>query len=267
MDHGIEDAETREKLGKPETGTIFLRASHKGNNVCIEVGEDGGGIDPEKLGESAIKKGIVTKEKVSCMTEKEKLDLMFAPGFSTAQQVTRLSGRGVGMDVVKNMISSVNGTIDISTEKDVGTTFMLKIPLTLAIIQALLVTIGEEIYAFPLEAVTEIIKVSESEIYSIDGNETVKLRNHALSLMELEKTIEIGGNKKTDDTSKKVVIITDGESTLGVVVDSLVGKDEIVIKALTEHFAGLKGITGASILADGRVALILDPVVIIREAT
>jgi two-component system, chemotaxis family, sensor kinase CheA len=265
-DHGIEDTASRIAAGKPEVGTVLLRASHKGNSFCIDVGDDGKGLDAEKIAASAINKGIVTPEQVEKMSEKEKLHLVFAPGFSTAEKVTGISGRGVGMDVVKNMITSVNGVVDIETQVGKGTTFVLKIPLTLAIIQALLVVIGEETFAFPLETVVEIIKVSGDEIYSIDGTDTVKLRDHALSVVELKKIIHVQGSERLEQESKKVVVISDGEHQIGVVVDSLIGEDEIVIKSLTEHFAGVIGITGASILGDGRIALILDPYSIIREA-
>lgn len=266
VDHGMDDTETRLRLGKPETGTVTLRALHRGNNICIEIGDDGRGIDPEKLVQSAIKKELITQEQGDRMNEKEKLNLMFLPGFSTAAKVTGISGRGVGMDVVRNMISSVNGVVDIETELEKGTTFIMKIPLTLAIIQALLIVISDVTYALPLESVTEIIKISPDEIYSIDGNATVKLRDHALSLVELEKVIQLSGNERPKEGSKKVVVITDGENQVGIVVDSLIGEDEIVIKSLTEHFAHVKGISGASILGDGSVALILDPLAIIAEA-
>ncbi len=266
VDHGLEDKETRQKANKPPAGTIYLRAFHKGNNMCIEIGDDGKGIDPELLVASALKKGLVSPEQVSGMTEKDKFDLMFLPGLSTAQKVTGLSGRGVGMDVVKSMINSVNGVVDIETTIGKGTTFVLKIPLTLAIIQALLVYIGEETYAIPVDAVKEIVSVNPSEVYSIDGNQTVKIREHALSLVELEKIILIRGAERKSDEHKTMVIIRDGETQLGIVVDSLIGEDEIVIKSLTDHFAKVKGITGASILGDGRIALILDPVAIIKES-
>jgi two-component system chemotaxis sensor kinase CheA len=266
VDHGLESPETRRRLGKPETGTIFLRASHKGNNICIDVGDDGIGLDPEKLTVSAVAKGIITQESAERMTERDKLNLIFFPGFSTAAKVTGLSGRGVGMDAVSSMISSVNGVIDIDTEIGWGTTFVLKIPLTLAIIQALLVVIGEESYAFPLEAVTEIIKVSQSDIYSIDGTDTVKLRDRALSLVSLESVIGLKGKTRDAKDIKKVVVISDGDQHLGIIVDSLIGEENIVIKSLPEHFSGVKGISGASILGDGQIALILDFLSIIKES-
>jgi two-component system chemotaxis sensor kinase CheA len=265
VDHGIESAEVRRKAGKPEVGTAFLRASHKGNSICIEVGDDGKGLDAEKICQSAVKKGVITQDQADRMDTKSKLDLVFAPGFSTAEKVTDVSGRGVGMDVVKNMITSVNGSVDIQTEVGKGTTFIMKIPLTLAIIQALLVVVGKETFAFPLDTVVEIIKIAADDIYSIDGNETVKVRSHALSIVELEHVIHIPSTERDRSVARKIVVVTDGEQQVGIVVDSLIGEDEIVIKSLTDHFAKVRGITGASILGDGRIALILDPITIISS--
>ncbi|MCB1195243.1 chemotaxis protein CheA [bacterium] len=266
IDHGVESPQARAEAGKPETGTVLLRASHKGNNICIEIGDDDKGLDPEKLAEVAVKKGLLTEEQTDALSEKEKMNLIFLPGFSSAQTVTGISGRGVGMDVVKNMITSVNGVVDINSTIGKGTVFTLKIPLTLAIIQVLLVSIGEEIYAVPLEAVLEIIKISDSDIYAVDGNPTIKLRNQVLGLVNIENVIHIKGKNDDSIKAKKVVVLTDGETQLGITVDSLIGEEEIVIKPLTEHFSRVKGITGASILGDGQVALILDPISIIKES-
>lgn len=266
VDHGLEDAEERARTAKNPVGTILLKASHRGNSICIEISDDGRGMDPEKIAAIAVKKGVINQEQSMRMSDKEKLNLIFLPGFSTAQKVTGLSGRGVGMDVVRSMIASFNGVVDINTKIGMGSTFVLKIPLTLAIIQALLVVVGDEVYALPLDAVIEIIKVPKKDIYYVDGNATVKLRNHALSLIELSKVINVKPNKELDEDYKRLVIITDGENRLGVQVDSLVGKDEIVIKSFTKHFSRVKGVIGASILADGNVALILDPATIIKES-
>ncbi|MBU1862724.1 MAG: chemotaxis protein CheA [Candidatus Omnitrophica bacterium] len=266
VDHGIDDKDTRKMLGKPEVGTIRLKASHVGNHIWIEVHDDGKGIDVEKITQVAVQKELVAKEKIDPMSEREKLALIFLPGFSTAVEVTDLSGRGVGMDIVKNMITSVNGVVDIETEKNKATAIILKIPLTLAIIQALLVIVGDETYAFPLEGVLEIVSASPEDIYFLDGNATIKLRDHALSLIELEKVMKVRGGERDASISKKVVVVTDGEHKLGVVVDSLIGEEEIVIKALSDHFAGVKGIMGASILGDGTIALILDPLSLIQTA-
>ncbi len=265
-DHGIESAEVRKEQGKPAIGTITLKASHRGNNICIEIGDDGKGLDPDKILKKAVGLNLLTEEDGQKMSPEEVFNLIFLPGFSTAEKVTGISGRGVGMDVVKTMINSVNGSVDIQSVLGKGTNFTLKIPLTLAIIQALNVVIGDEIFAFPLDAVTEIIKIDADDIYSIDGNDTVKLRGHALSIVELENIIKVKGNQRDKTKSRIIVVITDGNEQLGVTIDSLVGKDEIVIKSLSEHFANVKGISGASILGDGRIALILDPIAIIKES-
>ncbi|MCM8813033.1 MAG: Hpt domain-containing protein [Candidatus Omnitrophica bacterium] len=268
IDHGIEDVAARRAQGKPEEGTLLLKAAHKGNTIWISLTDDGRGLDKEKIVSVAIKKGLITAEQAERMSDLEKYELIFLPGFSTADKVTNLSGRGVGMDVVKTMINSVNGAVDIETEKGKGTTIVLKIPLTLAIIQALLVRIGTETYAFPLDAVTEIIRAAQEEIHSVDGNPAVKLRSHVLSLVDLRVVMKIRGDRTADGAGEKVkiVVITDGNNTLGVMVDSLIGEEEIVIKSLSEHFSQVNGISGASILGDGTVALILDPIAIIKES-
>jgi two-component system chemotaxis sensor kinase CheA len=266
IDHGIEDVAARQKLGKPAKGTILLKAFHEGNNVCIEVRDDGKGLNPEMLADSALKKRLITAEHAKRLTDREKLDLMFLPGFSTAAQVTSLSGRGVGMDVVRSMIVAMNGVIDIESDIGQGTTFILKIPLTLAIIQALLIVVDGEIYALPLDAVTEIMKVKSDTIHSIDGNDTVQLRDQVLSLIELRDVIHIRGSRPPQEKIKRVVVISDGKSQVGVVVDKLIGESEIVIKALSHHFFNVKGISGVTILGDGQIALILDPKLIIMES-
>lgn len=267
VDHGIEKTnEERVAAGKKEVGTVFLKAAHRGNTICIEVGDDGKGMDPDQIAAKAIDKGLITPEEVEPMRDKDKYHLVFLPGFSTAAEVTGLSGRGVGMDVVKNMIASVNGSIDIETEIGKGTRFVLKIPLTLAIIQALLVVIAEETYAIPLESVIEIVKIGRDDIYSVDGVNTIKLREHALSLVELEHVMGIKGIDRQEHDMRRVVVVSDGDSSVGIVVDSLIGEEDIVIKSLTEHFSDVKGIAGASILGDGTIALITDPTAIILAA-
>ena len=265
VDHGIENKETRKRLGKPEAGSIILRASHLGNSICIEITDDGQGINLDRVVKTALQKGLINKSKLESMTESEKMGLIFLPGFSTSEQVTGLSGRGVGMDSVKTMISSLNGMIDINSEPGRGTTFLIKIPLTLAIIQVLLVRIGGHTYAFPVETVIEIIKINSSEIYFIDGNPIVKLREHALSLVNLESIIYIPGADRSGQDCYNVVIVSDGINRVGVIVDELLTKEEIVIKSLPGYFANVQGISGASILADGCVSLILDVHTIIRS--
>ena len=266
VDHGIEDFSTRERIGKPAKGTILLKALHDGNNICIEVQDDGKGLDPNVLAQSALKKKLITQEQLNRLNDREKLDLMFLPGFSTAVQVTGLSGRGVGMDVVHNIVASLNGSIDIESEIGKGARFVLKIPLTLAIIQALLIVVDGEIYALPLESVTEIIKVTEEMIYSIDGNATVKLRDQVLSLIELKDIIHTRGTKREDRKGRLIVVISDGNSQVGIIVERLIGETEIVIKSLSHHFYHVKGVSGVTILGDGQISLILDPKLIIMES-
>jgi two-component system chemotaxis sensor kinase CheA len=266
IDHGIEDPETRKKLGKPVEGTIMLSAFHQRNNICIEVSDDGKGLNPDYIAQHAKEKKLITQQQADQLTDKEKLDLIFIPGFSTAKQVTDLSGRGVGMDVVRNMIKTLKGTIEIDSKVSEGTTFALKIPLTLAIIQALLVYVGEEIYAMPLDAVVEVIKITNEMVYYVDGNATIKLRGHALSLIKLEDIIHISGNNSVDIEKKNIVVITNGEEQVGVPVDQLAGESEIVIKSLPYHFSHVKGISGATILGDGQISLILDPKQVMTDA-
>lgn len=266
VDHGIESKEERVQAGKPEKGTIILKAFHEGNRICIEISDDGKGLDKDAIAQKAVDRGLVSPEAVADLTDSEKFEFIFMPGFSTAKAVTELSGRGVGLDVVRKMIENINGTVEIKSDKGQGTTFILKIPLTLAIIPALLVIIGGRPYALPLESVVEIIKVKNSEFYSIDGNDTVKLRDHALSIIKLEEVIGMSRNEKKETGSQKVVVITDGVEQIGVSVDELVGEEEIVIKSLSEHFANVIGIAGASVLGDGRIALILDPLSVMKEA-
>jgi two-component system chemotaxis sensor kinase CheA len=267
MDHGIESVATRKSNNKPPAGTVFLRAMHKGNNICIEVGDDGKGLDANAIAASALKKGIYTLEELDKMSEKDKYNIIFLPGFSTAAKVTDISGRGVGMDVVKNMIMSLNGQIDIETQLGNGTIFTMKIPLTLAIIQALLVEVKGSAYAFPLESVVEIIRVPSDEIFSIDGNDTVRVRGDALSLVGLHELLSRAEAENAPaNGSRLVVVVTDGDQRLGLVIDALIGEEEIVIKSLTDHFKKVKCISGASVLGDGSIALILDPFSVIAEA-
>jgi len=258
LDHGIEDADTRKKLGKNAEGQLLLKASHRGNHIWIEVADDGKGLSRDKIAATALKKALVTQDQLNKMSPKDVLNIIFLPGFSTAEKVTGVSGRGVGMDVVRAMINSVGGSIDIETEEGKGSTFVLKIPLTLAIIKALLVVTRAETFAFPIDSVSEIVKISTEEIYSVNGTDTIKLRDHALSLIPLEGVLKIKDSKPKDMPFKKVVVVTDGENKLGIEVEELIGEEEIVIKSLSDHFSKVRGITGASILGDGNIALILD---------
>jgi two-component system chemotaxis sensor kinase CheA len=256
-DHGIEDGETRLLKGKMETGTIELKAYHEGNNIVIEIVDDGKGLDPDMLRHKSLEKGIITEREADTMTDKEAYNLIFKPGFSTAAQVTSVSGRGVGMDVVKTNIEKLNGIIDVDSEIDKGTIIKLKIPLTLAIIQALLVGVQEEFYAVPLASVLETVRIPLDEIYTIEGKNVLRLRDEVLSLVRLSDIF--GVNKVYENNEHAyVVVIGLAESKLGVIVDTLVGQEEIVIKSMGDYLKGIDGIAGATIRGDGRVTLIVD---------
>ena len=256
-DHGIEDAETRLAMGKPEHGTIELKAYNEGNSIVIEVVDDGKGLDSDMLIQKSLEKGIITEREADNLSEKEAFALIFKPGFSTAAAVTNVSGRGVGMDVVKTNIEKLNGIIDIDSEKGKGTIIKLKIPLTLAIIQALLVGAQEEYFAIPLSSVLETVRVPAEEIYSIEGNDVLRLREEILPLVRLS---DVFGIEEVFESGENlyIVVIALAESKLGVVVDTLVGQEEIVIKSLGDYLQGIKGIAGATIRGDGRVTLIVD---------
>ena len=265
IDHGIEDAHTRRIAGKPERGTITLRAFHQGNNVCIEVEDDGKGLDARVLAENAIRKKQVTAEQVNRLSEREKWDLMFLPGFSTAARVTGVSGRGVGMDAVRSMIGAMSGVIDIRSVVRRGTTFTFKIPLTLAIIQALLVSIGEAIYALPLESVVEILTVTPEMIDARPGHGALRIREHVIRSVDLEDVIGIRSGRTPGEDTRRVAVLADGARRAGVFVDEFLKETEIIIKPLPRQFSRVKGISGVTVLGDGRVALILDPKVILSQ--
>ncbi len=257
VDHGIEPPEERIKKGKPETGTVWLRAYNEGNMIVIEIKDDGKGMDPEKLKEIAIKKGIITPTEAENMNDKEAFMLIFKPGFSTAEKVTSVSGRGVGMDVVKTNIEKLNGIIEVDSIPGKGTTFKLKIPLTLAIIQALLVASQEDLFAVPLSNVIETVRIVEEDIYTVEGKSVLKLRDEVLPLVNMADIFDI---EKILGPEKYlyVVILGLGASKVGLIVDRFIGQEEIVIKSLGEFLKGIPGIAGATIRGDGRVTLIVD---------
>lgn len=256
-DHGIEDGATRRAQGKSEMGLIQLKAYNEGNHIVIEITDDGKGLDPDLLRTKAIEKGMITEREADAMSDKEAFALVFRPSFSTAKVVTNVSGRGVGMDVVKTNIEKLNGIIDVDSEIGHGTVIKLKIPLTLAIIQALLVGAQEEYYAIPLASVLETVRIPLDEIYTIEGKNVLRLRDEVLSLVRLS---DIFGVKQVYEGGEHtyVVVIGLAESKLGVVVDTLVGQEEIVIKSLGDYLQGIEGIAGATIRGDGRVTLIVD---------
>ena len=256
-DHGIEDPETRKAMGKPEKGLVQLKAYNEGNHIVVEIVDDGKGLDADMLKAKSIEKGIITEREADAMSEKEAFGLIFRPGFSTAAKVTNVSGRGVGMDVVKTNIEKLNGIIDIESEVGKGTVMKLKIPLTLAIIQSLLVGTQEEFYAIPLASVLETVRVPIDDIYTIDGKNVLRLRDEVLSLVRLS---DVFGVEKVFDGGDHtyVVIIGVAEAKLGIIVDTLVGQEEIVIKSMGDYLQNIPGIAGATIRGDGRVTLIID---------
>jgi len=257
VDHGIEPPEERKKLGKPEEGTVWLRAYNEGNMIVIEIKDDGKGMDPEVLKRKAIEKGIITESEAANMSDKEAFMLIFKPGFSTAAKVTSVSGRGVGMDVVKTNIEKLNGIIEVDSAPGKGSTFKLKIPLTLAIIQALLVASQEDLFAVPLSNVIETVRIVEEDIYTIEGKSVLKLREEVLPLVNMADIFEI---EKVLEPEKYlyVVILGLGATKIGLIVDRFIGQEEIVIKSLGEFLKGIPGIAGATIRGDGRVTLIID---------
>jgi two-component system chemotaxis sensor kinase CheA len=255
VDHGIETPEERVALGKPAQGTIRLNAFHQGNQVVIEIGDDGRGIDRAKVVAKAIERGLATADEAARMSEGEQLALIFHPGLSTADHITAVSGRGVGMDVVKTVLDRLKGSVAIQTKLGAGSTFQLKVPLTLAIIKALLFRVSDRLYAVPLGSVLEIRRASEGEIHRVDHHEVVQLRGEVLTLVRLAKL-----SKRKPSPAKKlfIVIIALGDRKFGLVVDRLVGEEELVIKALDDHLVATELVSGASILGDGTVVLILN---------
>ncbi len=268
MDHGLEPEEERVAAGKSPTGHVWLRAYHKGNSVAIEVEDDGRGIDPEKMRQVGVKKGIVTAEEAKLLDDRQAIDLIFAPGFSSAEKITDVSGRGVGMDVVKTNIKTLKGNIQINTEVGRGTRFTLTLPLTLAIIDALMVQVGKDVYAIPLDAVSETTKIEVERLSEVNHRKALTLRGEVLGIVELSELLDLPG-KGGKREILPVVIIHDNDRRLGIVVDRLLERQEIVIKPLGQYLNSfeLRGISGATIMGDGSVVLILDPHEVYRLAT
>ncbi|HKZ18155.1 MAG TPA: chemotaxis protein CheA [Geobacteraceae bacterium] len=264
LDHGVETPDERVAAGKSKTGTVVLSATHEGNQIIISIKDDGKGIDTDRLSRKSLEKGLVTEEQLAAMSQKEILDLIFLPGFSTKEKATDLSGRGVGMDVVKTNIKKLNGLIEVKTELGKGSEFILKLPLTLAIIQSLLVEVEDEIYSIPLSAVLETLRVDSSEFHLIGGQEVLKLREYVLPLIRLQNVFGVNGNGSAGN-SCYVVVVGIAEKRLGLVVSRLLGQQEVAIKSLGKFLAKAPGIAGSTILGDGRVALIVDPVGLVEN--
>lgn len=256
-DHGLESAEVRKSLGKPEVGSIFLNAYQEGNSVVIECSDDGGGINTEKVKAKAIEKGTITEEQAESMTEKDFIDLLFKPSFSTADKISDVSGRGVGLDVVKSKIESLSGTVECRTVLGQGTTFTIRLPLTLAIIQSLMVIIGDEKYAIPLGSIDTIEDIPIEEIKRVEKKEVVNLRGSVIPLVRMADILEVPV-KKPEKNTVTMVVVAKGEKKAGLIVDDLIGQLEIVIKSIGKYINNSKIISGATVLGDGEIALILD---------
>ena len=263
VDHGIEDKESRKAAGKPERGTIKLSAEHEGNYIIISVIDDGKGMDPAVIKRKAVEKGVMDEKSAASLSDKDALNLIFAPGFSTKDKATEISGRGVGMDVVKTNIQKLNGIIEINSEPGQGSSIILKLPLTVAIIQTLIVGIADEVFAIPLNSVVETLRIKESTIQTIDKHEVINLRKSVLSLLRLGDEFGVAGSEDGDgvrlsDREIYVVVVALAEKKVGIVVDNLFGQEEVVIKSLGDYRLGYKGISGATITGDGKVVLIID---------
>lgn len=258
MDHGLESPDERLAAGKSRVGTLVLAAVHEGNQIIISIKDDGRGIDTERVGRKAVEKGLLSEEQLAAMSQREMFDLIFLPGFSTKDKATDLSGRGVGMDVVKTNIKKLNGLIEIKSEKGLGSEFILRLPLTLAIIQSLLVEVEGEVYSIPLSSVLETIRVDQSKFHMIGGQEVLKLRDMVLPLIRLQRVFNVQQRYERADVCY-VVVVGAADKRMGLVVTRLVGQQEVAIKSLGNYLANIPGIAGSTILGDGRVTLIIDP--------
>jgi two-component system chemotaxis sensor kinase CheA len=272
VDHGLESPEQREAAGKPRSGTVSLQASHRGNSILITVGDDGRGIDVERIRRKVVEKGLVDADEASRLSNRQLVQYIWHPGLSTAEKVTDISGRGVGMDIVKARIEGLNGTVDVRTEPGQGTTFVIRLPLTLAILPCLLFRIFEEVYAVPTDHVDEIIEVGGSAVFHVRGRRMIESRGRLVSLVALDEVLTWGADRRPPASSEigngpshsssggklTVVVAQNSETTIGLVVDELIGMQEVVLKSLEKNFRAVPSLSGASILGDGRVSLILD---------
>lgn len=256
VDHGIESSAERRRAGKTSAGTITLSACHESNHIVIAVQDDGKGMDPDKIRATAVAKGLIPSEEANALSGQEVLQLLFLPGFSTSSEVTETSGRGIGLDVVKKIVTSLNGMVDISSQAGSGSTFTIKLPLTLAIITALMVEVSGETFAIPLSGVLESIRIHGGEIHDVGGNEVIKLRERLLTVHRLDRFFWQKSNARSD--YEYIVVVGSGEKRGGLVVDRLIGQQEIVIKALDDYLGDLPGISGGTILGDGNISMIVD---------
>jgi len=262
LDHGIEMPDEREAKGKNRVGEVGLIARHEGNNVVIMVTDDGKGIDPDIIRKKAVEKGLFSQEEVDSMEDADAVRIIFLPGFSTADKISDISGRGVGMDVVKSKIESLSGQVDVETHINEGSIFKIKLPLTLAIIQAMLVQVQNEMYAIPLASIDSTLSIQPNDIRTVQNNEVIVLRGEIIPIIRMQELLQVPHFKDTKELF--VVVVHTGDSKAGIVVDKLIGQQEIVIKTLGNLFMGLKMFSGATVLGDGRVALILDVATILN---
>jgi two-component system chemotaxis sensor kinase CheA len=261
-DHGIELPEQREAAGKPRQGTVTLNALHRGNSIVIEVRDDGKGLDADRILRKALDKGLVAEADAHRLTASQIYQLIWRPGLSTAEKVTDVSGRGMGMDIVKTKIEELSGTVDISSEQGKGTTITIKLPLTLAILPSLMVDIAGDIFAMPMEAVTEIVSVGENQVRTVRGRPMATVRGRVVSLVRLGDLLSFHRADVAAETCQTpgttLVVVSDAGREIGLAVDRVIGEEDVVIKSIAENYENIRGIAGASILGDGRVALILD---------
>ena len=276
VDHGLESPGEREAVGKARAGTVSLQASHRGNSVVITVSDDGHGINCERIRTKIVAKGLMSKTEARELTERELIAFIWHPGLSTAETITEISGRGVGMDIVKSRIENLSGTVDVRSLSGQGTTFTIRLPLTLAIMSSLLVRIYDEVYAIPLDHIDEIVEVRPSQIYRVQGRPAIEIRKKIVALVALGDVFRWGGKEHPSSRNgtkpgrnsyhaieeapdkSTVVVVQNGETTIGLLVDQLIGMQEVVLKSLEKNFRTIPGLSGASILGDGRVSLILD---------
>ncbi|MFN8557077.1 MAG: chemotaxis protein CheW [Dehalococcoidia bacterium] len=269
VDHGVEKPEDRQAAGKPNEATILLAARHEEGQLVIDVRDDGRGIDPEKMRTSVVHKGLMTAEAAGRLSDDEAVHLIFMPGFSTAEMVTDVSGRGVGMDIVRTNIEKIGGSIGVDTRAGAGTTFTIRLPLTLAIIRALLVRVGEATFTIPLASVQETLRIQTSAVHTVHGREAVLVRGQVLPLAHLSDVFARGGAPvdRAETPWRYIVAVRAGSTHLGLVVDALIGEQEVVIKSVDGVLGDVDGIAGATILGDGRVSMIVDvPKIVDRAA-
>jgi two-component system chemotaxis sensor kinase CheA len=257
VDHGIEPAAERQATGKSPEGHLLLEAYHESNHIVIEISDDGRGVNPAKIRQKALEKGLYSAEELERMTDNELFQIIMLPGFSTASVATKTSGRGVGMDVVKKNIEKLNGTFEVESETGTGTMMRIKIPLTLAIIQALMVRVGQDLFTIPLPAVEETLKISKDEVTTIEGVEVIHIRETTMPIFRLQTLFAMDGQNEVGNESF-VVIVNAGNQHVGLVVDELMGQDEVVIKPIADYLREESGFSGATIIGDGKVSLILD---------